>query len=138
MKLLAQASLESVPDTFWKQFCMALIVLILVVAAIVGIWVALRKKEPVRLNDEPPIEVRKSPKRFNHELAEQRHGEVTRRLEDHDQEISSLWTAVRVDIPAMERRLNDAGEKRSGDIHDRINEILSAVSELRGEVKGKR
>lgn len=135
--MLAQ-SIEAVPESFWKNFCLSLIAVIVLAGILIGIYVALRKPEPVKLNDDPAIEVRKSAKRFNHDLAEQRHGEVHRRISEHDQEIAQLWNAVRVDIPAMERRLNDAGEERSVAIHDRINEILSAVSELRGEVRGKR
>ena len=136
--LLAQASLESVPDTFWKNFCLSLIVLIVICGILVGIWSVFRKAEPVKLNDDPAIEVRKSAKRFNHDLAEQRYTEVKGRLGEHDAEINALWNSVRVDIPAMERRLNDAGEERSGAIHDRINEILAKVSELAGEVRSRR
>jgi hypothetical protein len=133
--LLAQ-SVDAIPADTLKWTLAILIVLLGVAALIIGI---IRSGEKKRVAiDEQPVEVRKSPKRFNHELSEQRHIEVHRRLNEHDREIGSLWNAVRVDIPAMERRLNDAGEERSGAIHDRINEILSAVSELRGEVRAKK
>jgi uncharacterized Ntn-hydrolase superfamily protein len=36
------------------------------------------------------------------------------------------------ELHAMENRITEAGEKRAIAIHDRTNEILSAVSELRG------
>lgn len=36
------------------------------------------------------------------------------------------------DLHAMENRITEAGEKRAVSIHDRTNDILEAVSELRG------
>jgi hypothetical protein len=42
---------------------------------------------------------------------------------------------LRKEMAAMERRLNQDNENRSVKIHDRINEILEAVSELRGQLK---
>jgi peptidoglycan hydrolase CwlO-like protein len=36
------------------------------------------------------------------------------------------------DLHAMENRITEAGEKRAVALHERTNEILSAVSELRG------
>lgn len=38
------------------------------------------------------------------------------------------------ELPEMERRIDAKDEVRSKELHDRINDVLSAVSELRGEV----
>ena len=44
---------------------------------------------------------------------------------------------VQRDLSAMERRLNESGEKRAKETHDRINLVLEAVAELRGEVHAR-
>lgn len=126
--ILAEASNE-----FMGAWVYVLIALVGGAAAAVSIYAVFRKQ---KVEIEPnPIMTQRQAKRFNHDLAEQRHTDVTRRLGSHDAEIDALWNSVRVDIPAMERRLNDAGEDRTGKIHDRINDILSAVMELKGKVK---
>ena len=43
--------------------------------------------------------------------------------------------AVREEMAEMERRLNAADESRTEGVHDRVNQILEAVGELRGEMK---
>jgi len=42
---------------------------------------------------------------------------------------------VRTEMGDMERRLNKADEDRTSDIHDRVNQILGEVREMRGEIK---
>jgi hypothetical protein len=49
------------------------------------------------------------------------------RMEDH-------LDAVQRDIHQMENRITAAGETRAEGIHERINQILSAVSEVRGQI----
>ena len=61
--------------------------------------------------------------------------EVKRRLEQHDKEIASMREMIRVELPEMERRITAANEVRATQTHTRINEVLSEVSELRGEMK---
>jgi hypothetical protein len=45
--------------------------------------------------------------------------------------------AVQRDLGEMERRLNEGSEKRAKETHDRINLVLEAVAELRGEVHAR-
>jgi len=104
------------------------------------VYVALRKPEKLRakLDDDPPIEVRKSPKRYNHDATEIRFVAIEQKVGRHSDDIEKLKDLLRVDLPAMERRLNDANEGRVSEVHARVNEILGEVKELRGEMKGKR
>jgi len=60
--------------------------------------------------------------------------EVQRRLAQHDSDIGALRELIRVELPAMERRITTENEHRSVLLHNRINEILEAVSELRGQI----
>ncbi len=96
--MLAQ-SIDSLPSDFWKNFCIALIAIIVVVGIIVGIIATTRQPAPVKLNDDPAIEVRKTPKRFNYELCKEKHGSIENkfsiidtRLDDHDSEFVRLQT----------------------------------------------
>jgi hypothetical protein len=57
------------------------------------------------------------------------------------QEHSNLWSKIgglerglQKDIKDMELRLNASDEQRSSALHDRVNEILAAVSELSGRI----
>ena len=77
--LFAQTNLGDVPaDTFKWVF---IILLSLAVMAI-GAYAALRNRKQTTTIDPQPVEVAKSPKRFNHDLAEQRHADHERRLLD--------------------------------------------------------
>ena len=44
---------------------------------------------------------------------------------------------VRKEMVEMERRINKADEERTTGLHDRLNEILGEVSEMRGMMKSK-
>ncbi len=55
--------------------------------------------------------------------------------------ISKRVTAMEEDVrdlkrelPEMERRMQAASETRAVDLHERINQVLAAVSELRGRI----
>jgi hypothetical protein len=86
--MLAQAQpLDALPAGFWKSFCIALLALIGGVAAVLWIISLVRRPEPTRLQDSPPIEFRKAPKRYNHDATEARFAEIDRRLELHDAEL---------------------------------------------------
>lgn len=56
-------------------------------------------------------------------------------LEQRVDRTESAIADLRQDVHQMESRLSAAGEKRAADIHDRINEVLAAVAEMRGELK---
>jgi hypothetical protein len=127
MNMLAQAQLDAVPSGYVKWFFVCLAAVFIVAAAIVGIVVAFRKPEPQKLNDDPPIQVQKAAKRYNHDLAEARYGELTRRADGHDAEIEQLWTTMRDEDSAI-RKENGA----------KFDSILLALGEIKGELKNKK
>jgi hypothetical protein len=87
---LAQQTLDVLPASFWKSFSIALLVLIGGAGAVLWIISLVRRPEPTRLQDSPPIEFRKAPKRYNHDATEARFAEIDRRLEAHDAELRSI------------------------------------------------
>lgn len=117
--MLAQTGIETLPASFWKNFCIALMALLGVAGALIGILAFFRKPEPTRLNDDPPIEVRKSPKRFNFELAEQRHHDHERRLVDLEQRSSDLLAKLEAD----KQEILDAGHERGIELRAEINDV---------------
>lgn len=137
--MLAQEQLQGLPDTFWKNFCIALLVLLGAGGVIVGIWMAFRKPAPVKLNDEPAIEVRKAPKRFNHDLSEQR-------FTDHERRITGLenWRFNLIEkLEEDKQEILKAGDKRQNFLEEkqeerheinvaRINRLMVAVARLCG------
>lgn len=50
--------------------------------------------------------------------------------------VSAEITRMRRELHETELRINGAGEERASKIHERINDVLEAVSELRGQVTG--
>ena len=95
------------------------------------------RKVVTKVDQEPPPEIRKAAPRYNHALNEQRFGTLEGQVKRDEQRLDKIEDLLRIDLPAMERRLATASEKRISDMHDRINEILCAVGELRGEMKAK-
>lgn len=88
---LAQAqTLDVLPASFWKSFCIALLVLIGAVGGVLWLISLVRRPEPTRLQDSPPIEVHKAPKRYNHDATQARFAEIERRLETHDAELRNI------------------------------------------------
>lgn len=69
---------------------MSMLVLLGVVLAVGTLIWMFRKPEPHKLNDDPPIEVRKSPKRYNHDDVMGRFTRVDERLAGHDEEINLM------------------------------------------------
>ena len=82
MPILAQADLGGVPAEIFKWVMIIIVALIVVAGVIVGIYMALRKPGPQKLDDEPPIKVQKSPKRYNHDATVLRFEAVEKRVED--------------------------------------------------------
>jgi hypothetical protein len=125
--LLAQAT-PSAQTTF--------LVLISIVSissglATVGLWWQGRHREI----EPQPLQITKVSPPANSQLCDSRHAEISRRLDEHDREIDLLWRTTRSELLDVERRLNVANEVRTEKVHERINQILEAVSELRGEMK---
>jgi predicted negative regulator of RcsB-dependent stress response len=88
--MFAQA-IDSLPASFWKNFCMALAAIIVIGCGVVVAWATARKPEPTRLNDEPAIKVEKVSKRYNHDAVEQRFGRIETRIDGHDSELNAAW-----------------------------------------------
>jgi len=70
-------------------------ILIGIVGAAFAIYFGFRKKH-VHI-DPQPVEVSKSPKRYNHERTEQRFVDHERRLDEHGDAIESIWTTMRAE-----------------------------------------
>jgi len=92
--MLADALLDPVPANYWKLFCICLLVLLFAAAALVGIIVAFRKPEPVKLKDDPEINIRKAPKRYNHDRTELRFDQVENRLASVEAEVDATWSEI--------------------------------------------
>jgi hypothetical protein len=133
--ILAQQTLDALPANYWKWFCISLLVLLGASTAVVLIIVSFRKPEPTRLHDDPPIEVRKSAKRYNHDLTEVRFQGIEVRVAKNEDQIEKINDLIRIDLPAMERRLDDANESRVSEVHHRVNQILEVVGEIKGQLK---
>ena len=120
--MLAQQTLDTLPAGFWKDFSGGIFVLLGAVGILIGIAAYFRKPEPTKLTDDPAIKVEKTSKRFNHDLFESRHGEVTRRLDVHDIQIKDLWDTMRHEDQAT--RVDVASK-------------FEAISRALGRIEGK-
>jgi len=131
--ILAQSTdLPSVPDSTLTWVLIILISICLIAAAL---YAAFRKSGPVKIDDNPPPEYRKAPKRYNHDATEQRFVRAENRLDGHDTELDRLWQTLRVDLPEMERRINKAGEDRIEKVREQVNQVLEKIGELKGRVE---
>ena len=117
--LLAQTDLPAVPSETLKWVLIVIAALVLIGLAIAGFVRGLQKPAPQRLNDDPPIEVRKASPRFNYPLAEARHAEIERRLTAAEAEIDQIWSTFRNDI-AIIRSENGLEFKRIAESLGRI------------------
>jgi hypothetical protein len=66
------------------------------------------------------------------EFCESRHGQNAGRLDRCEGEIAAL----RAETKEEARRLTSEMLREVGKVHDRVNQVLQAVSELRGELHG--
>ena len=111
-----------------------LIFTIIMSLATLGLWWDARRQPALRV--EQPLQTTKVWPSASVKELEDAQMEVRRRLLEHDKEISALRELIRVELPAMERRITAENEHRSIALHQRINEILEAVSEMRGQING--
>lgn len=146
MIVFAEADASSLPAMFIKNSFIMVLVWIAAGAGIAVIIDAFRKRRKVEIHPQP-LEVRKAPKRFNHDLAESRHSDHERRLEDHEDRIADLEkTRGEFEVTMLkageERELRLRNEihgaqmetKNSlGKLHERINQILTGVARLEGK-----
>ena len=107
----------------------------------------LGEKSPQQIFPQP-LEVRPVQDPVSREFCEGNHQVSTRRIETIEQELRDLRDerrgsaatleeqiqTVSCEIPELERRLNAANEARFEKVHNRINEVLGEVRELRGVV----
>ena len=128
------AQLDTVNGQTVKDVFLVLMALLAVAGTIYGFV-----GNKTRTIDPQPLEVRgaaefvprkdfehlRDENKREHEMLFAKIGGVSRGAE------ANLQT-MRQEIHGMELRLNTANEERSSKLHDRINEVLEAVSELRG------
>lgn len=65
---------------------------------------------------------------------------VARNLQEHDhffKKVSGVERGLSREMQEMERRLNTIAEERTVKLHDRLNEILGDMREMRGEMTRK-
>ena len=127
-------------DITWSQIYTILCALAAgaTIAGVFVSWIIGNRKIIAKVDQEPVPEIRKASPRYNHPLVEQRFSSLEGRVTRHEGRIDKIEDMLRVDLPAMERRMDTAGEKRISDVHDRVNQILEAVGELRGELRAKK
>lgn len=60
------------------------------------------------------------------------------KLDDLRDDVNQQIYQARRDMADLERRLNEASEKRAKETHERINDVLTAVSTLGGKFEASR
>lgn len=114
--ILAQATdLPAVPAEALKWTLIVIASLFLLACAGIALMRSFRQ-EKLTLQDEPPIQVAKAAKRFNHDLAEQRHVDHERRLRDLEDWQRDLTKQLERD----KAEIIDAGEQRASRLHQHI------------------
>jgi hypothetical protein len=128
MKLiLAQSTdLPSVPAETLKWVLIIIVTLIIIAAITVGAWAAVFRKSPAtKIDDNPPVEIRKAPKRYNHDATEQRFVSVERRvgvLED--------WRTEQTgDLLEMEKEIIREGKEREERLTGKIQAVSDALDD---------
>lgn len=112
------------------------------VGALIISMVALNRRQNVKV--QQPLEIKPvsdyvHKAEFNRlaEQNEQTHRDIFSKLGGIERGATGNLGKLREEIHAMELRINQSGEDRSEKIHERINEVLAEVSEIRGELKRK-
>lgn len=115
MTIFAQTGIETIPPGILKWMIVFLIGLIVVAGILVGIIANLRRKA-VHISPQP-LSFTKTPKRYNHDLTEQR-------FQDHDRRIVNLETQHSGLITKLDKDKNDimeAAQEGRAKLHKRIN-----------------
>jgi hypothetical protein len=111
----------------WGQIGEISTAIAIVAGAVVAV-IALNRKTVVKMDDKPPIEFRKAPKRYNHDLTEQRYAEVNGRLNDHDAELDSIWEEIAREDGKLRGEIQSANQKTA----DKFETIAAALGEIKG------
>jgi hypothetical protein len=85
-----------------------------------------------------PMELVKQPLRVQFEkefLTREEHRGICTRLEERTSALEARMTRVERKMESDKAEIIKAGEDRADKIHERINIVLAAVSELKGEIK---
>jgi hypothetical protein len=69
---------------------------------------------------------------------DEEHKQIFAKINGSDRGVHQQFEAVRKEMHEMELRITSCGEERTTKVHDRVNQVLEAVSELRGEIKRSR
>ncbi len=133
--ILADADISNIPGDTFKWVMATLIVLLGVAVMVITIIVAFRKK---KTEIEPqPFEVRKAARRFNHELTEERHAEVNRRLDSHDAEIERLWETfnvenakIREEVKTNRAHNEELFSNQTEEIHEMENRLRDKIDQM--------
>lgn len=92
-------------NEFMGQWVYVACALIVAAGAGFGIFFGFRK---TKMEIEPqPLETRKVAKRFNHDLAEERHKKITDHLQQHDEQIATLSEQLNRSIQDFERTVGN-------------------------------
>lgn len=121
--LLAQSNLDQVPATFFKWFFVMVIALIVVAGIIVGIYAALRKPEPTRIDDNPEPTIRKAAPRYNHALTEGRFLDHERRL----QQLEDWRNGLIEKLDADKEEILAAGVERELRLQKELNDLPGKI-----------
>jgi hypothetical protein len=148
--IIAQADMDSLPAGWLKSMVVFIIAAIAVASFASSAFVTLlqyllekRRDGKASAESQPreilpqPLGIEKMPRRYNHDANEQRFKTLEITTDRHSTEIEKLKDTLRIDLPSMERRLDKANEERIVNVHERVNEILGEVREMRGELRRK-
>ena len=75
------------------------------------------------------VEVKTPVRRFNYDLQETRHEEITRRLDQHDREIKEIQQSRAETLEKINGRIDTVIEM--------IGELKESIGEVRGEIRNK-
>lgn len=118
-------------NSFMGAFIYALLALLGGALSAASLYFMFRKPNATVAIEPQPLEVRKQPKRFNHELSESRHREVTGRLDGHDAEIDSLWTTLR----AEDKAIRETHAQNFAEVKSDISGLAGTLEEVNANVR---
>lgn len=118
------------------------------IKAIIETTRMVRGRPDVREISPQPLVVTPADQWVTRDESEREHAHMVERVVKIEQTVTGLSreiAAVRAEVGGFQRelheaetRINRAAEERSEKVHNRINDILAAVSELRGEITAHR